>query len=900
MNHTFGLLWLLFSIEVCFCCCLMNIIQRDQTHQNKRLYLIAITFACIIGIFQWAYINSFIPFAWVMTCLTGISIVLFLLALYRSLYKTAYLYGIGSCLLLSMNVFFITGLYLVSTQKQPHLELASISSVINHHATIGTDETLSDIPVFAKYIDKIHARITRKDELFYLQNMSYKKRLIRNHIGQEEGPHELPLLAGMKVVINGTAFSIKRISGIGMLKTISMIGPNKTVFFSHSFSTFVISTLNTAQSDAPVIQGNYKKHLAKIMYNFKLNRFILTYYDSRDKSSVHITYDKNKSLFKRQILITDGDVIVMGYTKFHFHTGPLNSIKLIPQYRIPRFHLLSNGHFIITNQLKSWISNNQFSLPVLFSTPITCNISQDNNLPVLQIVNSDNSRQQLQHGQSFKIEDQKGNAIKFRFMSHFYPKSVVDFFSLSSYEGSKTWFYGLLMIILLSLSSMILTNPKQHYTFPVACGTILLSCTGIIFLYRLEITESSFDGIALDHIFLTGIGIMILYLPSLLEKIFKSIHRLHLYQKRHKKMQHTNHSYKQLNEINNELKQLDNNAISLFTLFKQKSFFQLSLPSLFLVLLLLIFIIQRICGAETGIQVFYINIQIVFPVLVIMSFLLAFGTTEDLTIIENQVAQLYKNKSTFQLLLWRYHDIFLCFIFFFISMLFVSDITPIVIFTSLLIVSLFIRSRLNYQKIVVCICLCVIAIIIIIASFENILPYFPSFYAKRFGTWLNPFYYSSYSGQFIDNLWLLKHAGINGFGFGLAPKVNCLSQIKDDFILSLILSDAGLIGYLAILCSSCLVVIPCFMFACSETRTINFFTEHTENMLFYRQVVFWLAMLFLVQVLIVSCSVTGILPVMGTPFPFFGRGGSCLIFFSFLSMGIIMKAMKHKYYELFI
>jgi len=170
--------------------------------------------------------------------------------------------------------------------------------------------------------------------------------------------------------------------------------------------------------------------------------------------------------------------------------------------------------------------------------------------------------------------------------------------------------------------------------------------------------------------------------------------------------------------------------------------------------------------------------------------------------------------------------------------------------------------------------------------------YFPSgldFLYERFASWLAPFEYTANSGQFIENLWVLKDSGMTGHGLGLTSNVHTLAEIEDDFILTLILGDTGVVGMLALLASFALIIVPALLFA-TEWGYGQFSDNQYHNYLFYKLLVLWLTLMFGIQILIVVGMVTGLLPVMGLPLPFVGRGGSSLILFSYASVGFILMA----------
>ncbi len=121
--------------------------------------------------------------------------------------------------------------------------------------------------------------------------------------------------------------------------------------------------------------------------------------------------------------------------------------------------------------------------------------------------------------------------------------------------------------------------------------------------------------------------------------------------------------------------------------------------------------------------------------------------------------------------------------------------------------------------------------------------------------------------QFAQGLWALGSGGLLGRGPGAShAKWNYLQEAHNDFILAIVGEEFGLVGTLTLLATLGVLVWGTLRLAGNtENRFISIASGGIAT---------WLG----VQALINVGSVTGLLPVIGVPFPLVSHGGSSFLF----------------------
>lgn len=137
----------------------------------------------------------------------------------------------------------------------------------------------------------------------------------------------------------------------------------------------------------------------------------------------------------------------------------------------------------------------------------------------------------------------------------------------------------------------------------------------------------------------------------------------------------------------------------------------------------------------------------------------------------------------------------------------------------------------------------------------------------RILSFLNPDAYSTSSGyQTMQSLIAVGSGGILGRGLGASrAKLFYLPQAHNDFILSVVAEEAGIIGTLAVLGLVGVLVWRAFVIAEGASDQLG------------RLIALGIGFVIAFQVLLNTGVVLGLLPVTGLTFPFLSNGGSSLV-----------------------
>jgi len=656
-----------------------------------------------------------------------------------------------------------------------------------------------------------------------------------------------------------------------------------TILTAHRWKTFILSTIGTYKSNAPIIPGPPDRHLAKIYFHPGINMFVLTWFD-QDKSRVQISYNNGLNLLERSIEISTDDLIIIGRTYYQVKIISNDRIDFFPIKNPFRIDLIESHPFFFTDFVNLRDTSAQIVLPIQLQTNIPAKLYQKNTNTILELYSNKNQKKDIHNGETFSIKDQYENTITFIFAGQFLSKTILDFFQMSNsfFDVHERNLLYLFIFMMFLLCCYIFSNQFNQWSFPILMGTMLLCSMSVVFMFRLDVSCRQYSNITIDHIHFIYVAFFLLMLSFFSGKIIRII-RIYSLKKAHQKNPH------QYQMIRKEYELIVNHQWSWPMYDSMTKGNWLHMPSILLFFSWIIFLFQWITGRETGFQLFGMNFQPVFLIIVMFAFVLAFGTSSDIVTVEKQVV----GSTSFW---WRYNDLIICLIFFIPGLLIIKDFAPIFVFFMVIICGWLLRIRkseqdhLKYFQRIRLTLTGLLSLFAVFCTIYWIIPMMlPGVLQMRLATWIAPFKNTMNSGQYIDSLWLLKDAGINGFGLGASPEICGLSQIKDDFILSLILSELGVPGLLALMVSYGLIIVPAFQFSRSQGNTGIFFSTRSQhNIYFYRSLIFWLAMMFIVQIMSIVGMILGLIPVMGLPLPFMGRGGSSLITFAFMSIGIMI------------
>ena len=158
-----------------------------------------------------------------------------------------------------------------------------------------------------------------------------------------------------------------------------------------------------------------------------------------------------------------------------------------------------------------------------------------------------------------------------------------------------------------------------------------------------------------------------------------------------------------------------------------------------------------------------------------------------------------------------------------------------------------------------------------------------SYQKKRVLTFLNPESDPARSGyHIIQSKIALGSGGVFGKGFlqGTQSHLNFLPEKQTDFIFTMFCEEFGLMGALFLI-TLYIILIACNIRIAMNARTI-----------FARLTALGLAVTLFLYVFINMAMVTGLLPVVGIPLPFFSYGGTAMLTL-LISQGILFSIYIH-------
>lgn len=275
---------------------------------------------------------------------------------------------------------------------------------------------------------------------------------------------------------------------------------------------------------------------------------------------------------------------------------------------------------------------------------------------------------------------------------------------------------------------------------------------------------------------------------------------------------------------------------------------------LFLTSLLLI-ALQFVLGSETGIKSSGFSFQLFEAGKIFLAVYLA-----------DWLFRAEENKFLFPFWL-PYLLTFIPFVFLILT---IGDFSPLVVFLPVLAVH-FILLRGNLKGKLIAF----ITFLIIAASgvYLSIHMFFPRDVALRIMAWLYPDVFTNYSEQFIRAFWLFKEGGIFG-NFPLAFEfAHFVPLVQFDFPLALFSANFGIMGVLLLFLT---IMVPLIILLKNGKGLL--YSTYEKRWNFY--VLFFSTLLFISQAAIPFLILTGLLPIMGQPFPFISKANSNLLFFA--------------------
>lgn len=154
----------------------------------------------------------------------------------------------------------------------------------------------------------------------------------------------------------------------------------------------------------------------------------------------------------------------------------------------------------------------------------------------------------------------------------------------------------------------------------------------------------------------------------------------------------------------------------------------------------------------------------------------------------------------------------------------------------------------------------------------------------RVNTWLDPWTHTQWFEQILRGYWLIQQGGIWGVGLGEVIATDLPPRVDDDLAFSLVLSELGMLGGALYMLSVILLAFRLFNLTELMPRVASY--KMSEEGVWWRIFIFFFALLVLSQLFLVMASVTGLMPLMGQPLPFVSRGGSNLVLFFGLGIGL--------------
>ena len=156
---------------------------------------------------------------------------------------------------------------------------------------------------------------------------------------------------------------------------------------------------------------------------------------------------------------------------------------------------------------------------------------------------------------------------------------------------------------------------------------------------------------------------------------------------------------------------------------------------------------------------------------------------------------------------------------------------------------------------------------------------------QRVMTFLNPESDPLGSGyNIIQSIIAIGSGGLFGKGFlkGSQNQLSFLPEKQTDFILSIIAEEFGFTGVMIILFITIGIIILCYKIA------------FDSNNQFFRLIVVGITTSFAIHAIINAGMISGMLPVVGMPYPLLSYGGSSLSIF-LLSFALILNKKLHNY-----
>ncbi len=246
----------------------------------------------------------------------------------------------------------------------------------------------------------------------------------------------------------------------------------------------------------------------------------------------------------------------------------------------------------------------------------------------------------------------------------------------------------------------------------------------------------------------------------------------------------------------------------------------------------------------------------------------------------------------------------------FLMLLFLRDMSPLLILFILITAIFFIRFRILYKNsgiiqsvpgwlgnfissktnispsrmmklAFIAICLLMAAIVLVFA-FSN------TTISERINIWLDPYSTTLASGQYLRSADMISSGGLFGNGLATTNDGFGLSEIHEEFVFALLANEMGLIGVILIMSIISLISLIVLKFIAIRDENYKIPEKIEKERDLCRNLLGLIVLLNLIISIITFGTVSGFTPIIGLPAPYLSIGGSAMIFYSFLILSLII------------
>jgi len=717
--------------------------------------------------------------------------------------------------------------------------------------------------------DRVHARITRHNNKWFMQNMSSFRR-IQVYPGAREIQSSV-LNIKDEFSVNGHTFIVKDLRymrALGWIKIeveekLKTKTTNKTIVATNFFKKPVKIGPEFSNNwfRSPIIPLNDSNNKTAAIIKYKNGKFILSYVSSSHRTKNIISIN-SKLLSERNIEldVNQGTIFCMGRTVYQIKLNDkFSTLCIRPLNQKPRIILdkINETKLVkkYTRPYAASVMDIPFSIDVYADLKISNNTISINNKTyhageIISLSNAigDSIVMKYVHAKELSIFDMNQSAV---------PGSVLIIVSIC-------WFMLLCGINVFTGTMNIRNIYIYYFLFCMFVLSALISCRIAAFdpLQTKWPSELSYFLITASLFFLIITNFRWLRWPFLRFK----------------------YSYF-------ETKYIIQKPVDFENFFLEKVFSLKGIdiyPSTIIgAIVVFLFGIQLTIGDELGVIIPVIGLfQPVFLCEILIVFVVAFWTQRNIEAGKTVFGEAMSSKLMIFLLINRDLLVFsLCFVV--LPLYVLRDFSPFLIFSSIILASFCIRPTIsvNFRYAVI---FTALLFVLIIINFPEIMG---STLESRILVWKNPWIKTEMGFQFIKNLWILKGVGFFGNGLGLTDISVHFPALYRDFMTSLFISDFGQSGLL--LLSLIWIIYLGTLFLHSQSDIHEF--KNKDNKKFIKSIILWLTFLFMFHTWFIIGSNLGFFPVMGIPLPFLARGYSCLLFLCILGMGICTVCVDELY-----